>query len=114
MYRMNRHCRILVPLSVAVVLIVGGAGAKAEENKERPVAWEDLPTAVQETIQKEADGKTSTELEEITSTEGIFYEAEWLEGEMEVEILVASDGKLLDREVEKADAGVEDDDDDDD
>ncbi|MFH1843727.1 MAG: hypothetical protein ABIF77_11035, partial [bacterium] len=45
---------------------------------------------------------------------GIFYEAEWLEGEMEVEILVASDGKLLDREVEKADAGVEDDDDDDD
>jgi len=113
MNRVKSQLRVLVLFSLAVMLVAGCTGDKSEEPQERPIAWEDIPPVVQETIQKQAAGNTFTELEEITGKDGTFYEAEWLEGDLEMEIRVASDGKLLDREVEQGDAQDEDDEEDD-
>ena len=87
-----------------ICLICMGALSEYEQDvKEKEIDWEELPPAVQETILAEAGDYPVTELEEISAKGETFYEAEWLEGDNEVEILVAVDGKLLDREIEPQD-----------
>ena len=95
-------------LGLVALLAVGLAGAGSaladdDESgvKERPVKLEDVPDAVRETILREADGREILEVEETVRGDVTHYEAGWRDGEMEVEIAVASDGKLLERETEK-------------
>jgi hypothetical protein len=96
------------------LLAIASAGVMAEdekepaEEKERAIEWKDLPAAVQTTILEQAGDHPLVELEEVTVEGCIFYEAEWIEGENEVEVAVAPDGKLLGREVEPIDEDDED------
>jgi len=77
--------------------------------REKEVTIDQVPDAARKTILKEAAGNKIEEIEEETKNGVTTYEAEWHEGDKEIEIKVAADGKLLDREVEDKD----DDDDDD-
>ena len=80
------------------VALVGTLAALAWAKEER-VSLEDCPQAVQDTILKEANGATITEIEREIENGKTVYEAEWMEDGMEVEITVAEDGTLLEREV---------------
>jgi len=76
------------------------------DNDEKEISLDQVPAAVKATILKEAGGKRIKEIEVETRGGKKIYEAEWVVGGKEVEIKVASDGKLLSKE-------TEDDDDDD-
>jgi len=89
-------CMIVVVVWFTVV-------SNDQKENERPIAWNELPPVVQETIREQAGDHQITELEEETVDGQVFYEAEWMEGGMEVEILVAADGELLEREVDEPD-----------
>jgi len=112
---MKPRNRILFVLVLAGIILVGfwvvfSPNEPVEE--EFPVTWEELPQAVRQTILEHAADHEITGLEEVTLGQQVFYEAEWLEGDMEVEIKVDESGKFLQREEEKADADDEDEDDD--
>ncbi|HUT90783.1 MAG TPA: hypothetical protein VMY37_14865 [Thermoguttaceae bacterium] len=78
-----------------------GEGEKKEQ--ERKVTLQQVPAPVKATILKEAGKGKIGEIEEVTRGSEKFYEAEWIRGGKEVEIQVAADGKLLNKEVEEAD-----------
>ncbi len=69
----------------------------AEENEddgeldEKEIGIDDLPDTVKATVKKLA-GKNKIELEQLRMK---LYEAEWMEGDREVEILVTADGKVV-------------------
>ena len=67
---------------------------------EREIVWKDLPEAVQKTILAEAGKFAVAEIEEMWCGDTLYYEAEWVEGEQEVELAVAPDGRILARDVE--------------
>lgn len=88
----------------AIAVFAATAIAGDDENvTEKAITWEQLPTSVQKTIHKEAGDHPIAEIEEVTAGSVVSYAAEWFEGENEVEITVAADGKLLGREVEPRD-----------
>jgi len=106
----------LAVLLVATTLVPALALADGDDDETAPkeleevtVALADLPEAVQATVLKESAGFELTELQEITTAEGVFYEAEWIDGDYEVEVKVAPDGQVLEREREKADEQEDDD-----
>ena len=107
---MDTRKSMLLGLAVACVALVGLIGpATAEEETEdqvteKVVAWESLPEAVQATIHSEAGDHTIGDVEEVRDQKLVYFEADWIEGENEVEIHVAPDGKLLSRAIEKAQA----------
>lgn len=113
-------------LFAALVLLAAcglafGSPANAEETKatqvkiqERQVKLDELPAPVKATILKEAGDHKLNEIEEVRAGKNVFYEAEWIEEGLEVEIRVAPDGKLLGRVTEEPDDEAEDDDDEDD
>ena len=84
---------------VAIALAAGSAVAGAKEEK---VKLEDCPQAVQKTIKDNADGSKILEIEKETNKDGtVTYEAEVKKADgTVVEIEVATDGKLIDIEVE--------------
>lgn len=115
---------------VAVVLLVGLDRAQAGKDKgpakgkakvakkadkdegEKEVSIKQVPPKVKATILKLAGKNKIEEIEQITRK---CYEAEWTMKGREIEILVAPNGKVLAREVEKADDdGDKDEDKDDD
>ncbi len=103
--------------ALASIIVVALAVADEEIGKqenEKVVALNDMPQPVQDTILKEAQDFELNELLEVTTDEGTFYEAQWLEGDNEVSILMTPNGKILDREREKADNEEEDAEEDDD
>lgn len=88
-------------LAVGVIGVTATLLACAEKVQERDVTLEQVPPAVKATVLKEAGDHTILELEEVRLGEKIYYEAEWMEGGLEVEIQVAPDGTLLGRSTEK-------------
>jgi hypothetical protein len=89
------------------------AGGAVE--RERPVALEDLPAAVKEVVLERAGAHPIREIEEIQLGNARYYEAEWLDQGMEIEIAVAPDGTVLginretpDDDVDGDDAGRDD------
>jgi hypothetical protein len=95
-------------------LMTLGAASLALGDDDENVNLDDLPAAVKATILKEANGATIKEIEREKGKDGkIVYEAEWIENGKEVEITVAEDGTLLEREEEDADDDADDDDGDD-
>jgi hypothetical protein len=71
--------------------------------KEKTITWDQLPKAVQETMHKAAGDHQIIKVEEVTAGDVISYAAEWIDGDNEVEVTVAPDGKLLGRESEPRD-----------
>ena len=112
---MNDRNRRVIGLVIGCMIVVAVWFAMTSDDpneNERPITWNELPQVVQETIREQAGDHQITELEEETVDGQVFYEAEWMEGGMEVEILVAADGELLEREVEEPDDEEEEEDDD--
>lgn len=79
--------------------------------QEREVAMADLPAPVKAIILDEAGSNKITEIEEISRGNVKIYEAEWLEGDKEVEIEVVYFCKLVRKSIEPAEAEGEEDDD---
>jgi hypothetical protein len=79
----------------------------ADEEKEEKVSFDQLPKAVQETIQKETAGGEIEEIEKETKEGTVVYEAEFTKDGKEFELTVAEDGKVLSLEEEKEEAEEE-------
>jgi len=81
--------------------------------KQEEVRLTDVPAAVRATIERELGGVTPEQVERVTEKGTIHYEveAETADGR-EIDLDVAEDGTLLDKEVEEADDNDGDDDDD--
>jgi hypothetical protein len=117
---MNPRKKAVAGLAIAgslAVALVGVGRAEDEDSHETAIAWEQLPEAVQQTVRDEAGDHAIRGIESVRDEDVVVYQAEWIDGENEVEVRVAADGKLLGRETEKADAdddgpdhGEEDDD----
>lgn len=74
-----------------------------EDEDEVLVSSADVPAAVMDTIRKEAAGAEIKEIEKETENRQIIYSAELVVGGQEVDVEVASDGTLLNKEVEDED-----------
>jgi hypothetical protein len=107
--RNRRVIGVLIGCMIVVAVWFAMTSDDQEEN-ERLISWNELPQVVQETIREQAGDHQITEIEEETVDGQVFYEAEWMEDGMEVEILVAADGTLIEREVEEPDDDEDDDD----
>jgi hypothetical protein len=81
------------------------------EVKERKISIDKVPDKAKAAIMKLAKKNKILEVEEVYLK---FYEAEWMQGQQEVEILVTYDGKLVKPKKGKAKGDDDDDDDDDD
>ncbi len=74
-----------------------------DEENERAVLLDQVPAAVKATILREAGKNKIEEIEKETRGGKRIYEAEWVVGDEEIEIKVASDGTLLSKETAEAD-----------
>ena len=117
---MGRKLRWVVALVAGAVLVSGSLvwtraaeNRKGEKEQEREVTLEQVPAPVKATILKESGKNKIEEIEEITQGAKRFYEAEWIKGGKEVEIKVATNGKLLGKEVEETEGEDEEDEDED-
>ena len=77
---------------------------------EREITLDQVPEAAREVILAEAGDHPILEVEEVHVNREIFYEAEWIDDGMEVEIVVTPDGEIVGREVEEIETGDQDDD----
>jgi uncharacterized membrane protein YkoI len=77
---------------------MGEDGIKHEEEEE--ITLDQCPAPVKATILKEAKGGKIEEIEKEVEDGKLLYEAELLIDGKEVEIKVAPDGKLLEKEVD--------------
>ncbi len=104
---------IVIGVACAIALITAGAVLAQDKDEdanivEKAVAWKDLPAPVQKTMLAEA-GKHEIKLVELVTGDGpMYFETDWIDGDKEVEIHVAPNGKLLSKEFEKPDAEDED------
>ena len=80
----------------------GPAAAGEKAGKEEKVVLAEVPEAARNTILHQAAGHKVREIEKETEHGRTVYEAEWRVGGKEVEVKVAADGKLLERETEIA------------
>jgi uncharacterized membrane protein YkoI len=74
-----------------------------EEEIEEEISLDQVPEAVKTTMLKEADGAQIEEVVKETEDGKVVYEAEFEVDGQDVEIEVASDGTLLEREIEDDD-----------
>ncbi len=74
-----------------------------EGENEKEISLDQVPAAVKATILKQAGENKIKEIEVETRAGKKIYEAEWVEGDKEVEIKVASDGTFLGKEIEDED-----------
>jgi len=86
------------------------SGAEKTSVQEKAVDIGNLPAAVQDSIRAYAGDHELSELEEIRVDDTIYYEAEWIEGELKVEVRLSSDGSLLEKNTEKTGDDGEDED----
>ena len=73
---------------------------EVEEESEREISLEEIPEAARVVILREAGDHPVVEAEEVVIDGKIYYEAEWIEEDEEVEIRVAPDGTIAGREIE--------------
>lgn len=111
---MNR--RIAAVLALVLLLAAGTALAAGPKDRdqvefEQEITLAQAPAAVRATIAREAGEHELLELERVRKGRALWYEAEWLEDGMEVEIRVDPAGELLAREVEDPDVPDADEDD---
>ena len=120
---MKRPSRWLIAVSFAVGMLsipfILAQAEKAEQEKEgdeieKRVGMDEVSAQAKKTILKVAGKHKIKEIEEVTKGKRKFYEAAWEVDceEVEIEIKVAPDGKILDIEVEEADDDKGEDDED--
>ena len=99
--------RIIMATAVLAAVTIACAAMAADDDaglKERTVTWDLLPAAVQASARAEAGDHEILEIEEATRKDGtVFYDVEWRDGDNEVSVKIAPDGKVLARETEKWD-----------
>lgn len=78
-------------------LVLGGCGSEIGEweTSSKPVTFEELPAVTGETIRREAGDRRIRELEEKVVNGRTVYEASWIEGGAEVELVVSPSGEVL-------------------
>ncbi|MDP2896386.1 MAG: hypothetical protein Q8Q12_07480 [bacterium] len=121
---MKKLCVVLVlGLAVGIVCWAFGPSVINAIGKEAKVKVEDLPDAVKATlngfIEKEAPGAKIEEIEKELEDGKIIYDIELEVGDKDIELEIAEDGTLLEKEVAVDDddegvSGKDDDDDDED
>jgi len=75
-------------------------GELFETEDEQKVEFKDLPFAVQETVKREAGNSNIEEMSKETEDGKTFFEVEFKQDGREVEIKIAENGVVLEREVE--------------
>jgi len=91
-----------------------GAKAKRCKESEKDITIDQVPAPAKATILKEAGDNKIEEIEKVSRNgKVLYYEAEWNTNGKEVEIKVAADGRLLEKEVEEEDDDDDNGDDDD-
>jgi len=93
-------CLMVVTVGLGLIALPVAAAEKAA--KEEKISIGEVPEAAQKTILHEAAGNKVREIEKETENGRTVYEAEWRVDGKEVEVKVAPDGKLLERETEIA------------
>ncbi len=69
--------------------------------EERPVALEELPAAVKATVARELAGGQLKELEEKRRGERVTWELDFVRGNDKIEVDIAEDGTVIERQSEK-------------
>jgi len=80
-----------------------------DEQSERETSLDRIPEAARRAILEEAAGHDVLEVDEVVVEGNTFYEAEWIAGELEVEVRVSPEGEIVGRESEAAESESEDD-----
>lgn len=104
----NPWISVVLTLAFLGVAAIGSHSAESqppkaqeqEEEQEEVVSLEEVPAAVRESILSHAGDHEILEVERFVVDGAHYYEAEWIEGEMEVEIVLDSDGSLVETETE--------------
>jgi hypothetical protein len=98
-----------VPLLLIGLGVVGtlALAAWAAQEDEEQVALDQVPAAVKATILREAAGGEIKEIEVETKDGKTFYEAEFVRDGKTIEIKVAPDGTLLEKEEERQESKAE-------
>jgi uncharacterized membrane protein YkoI len=113
---MTRVSRWLIAVALGIgllgtSLVLARPGSAEKESKaglkEREVTLDQVPRPVKRTILKQAGKNKIREIEEVTKGGRTIYEAEWVAEGKEIDIQVAANGKLLGKEVEKAEGKEE-------
>jgi len=110
------HLAVVLGLTAGTLFWAFGPATIIAEEKETKVAVGDLPEAVRATLEKEAPGAAIEEIEMEEEDGKVVYEIEVKIDGKEVDLEIAADGTLLEKEVddEQDDDGDDEDDDDDD
>jgi hypothetical protein len=91
--------RIVVGLSVLMVILLA-ATAQADDEKEKKISVSDCPKAVQKALKQEV-GKGKLVDVDVRTIKGVaIYESEVWYGDLEYEIEITADGKLLKKVLE--------------
>ncbi|MEZ4652334.1 MAG: hypothetical protein R3E12_01670 [Candidatus Eisenbacteria bacterium] len=109
---MRLENRWVILLATVVAGALSGSGPvraedEGEGGSERAVNLADIPEATRAAILEEAGDHPIVELDEYSTAEGLWYEAVWVVGDQEIEVLVDAKGNILARGSELAD-GEED------
>jgi uncharacterized membrane protein YkoI len=99
---MNRVHTCTALLFAAVVASGCASHGGAQEGKETPVAMNDVPASVRATLEREAAGGRVTEVEKEMKNGKTVYSADVTIGGKGWDIVVAEDGSVLSKELEKA------------
>lgn len=97
---------LILALALSAGILFWGFQAitsEGEEGKEVKVAKTDLPEAVRATLEKEAPGATIEEIEMEEEDGKVVYEIEVEIDGKEIELEIAADGTLLEKEVDDED-----------
>jgi hypothetical protein len=101
---MNRHPMIAASVLVSLVALSGCASHGGHhEDKEVPVAMNDVPAAVRATLERESAGGKVTEVEKEVKKGKTVYSADLVVNGVAWDITVAEDGTVISKEKEKAD-----------
>lgn len=87
-------------LAAALCVSIAAVSMADKDEKEEAVTIEQLPAAVQTTLQAQAAGGTILEIEKETEDGKVVYEAEISKDGKTVEVEIAEDGTLIKSEVD--------------
>ena len=103
----------IIALALAVGIVCWAFGPGLINAKGNEIKASDLPEAVRATLEKEAPGAEIEEIEKEEEDGQVVYEIEVEIDGKEMELEIAADGTLLEKEVEEGDDDDDDDGDDD-
>ena len=99
---MNRSAMLSASVIVSLAALAGCASHGGHhEDKEVPVAMNDLPAAVRATLNRESAGGKVTEVEKEMKNGKTIYSADMLVNGVAWDITVAEDGTVISKEKEK-------------